>query len=507
MEVTSKGADLLSDQQSQMKLWRARLKNPMPIDGPPNDAIKAPIRQDCIEQAHLFLPDSDQGYLVSLHQVEIHDWEHVGTRQSLHTNDLLGRIKGIVFAKVVPYDPPKIEKSKLAQLFDKTPQSTSSSFDQTGHEQRPLNSAQNGEISEKSFDSATEKSQITQEEKTQPNHDERTAELEKSNTEGSSPEVAKPNDQCTGCNFWLTLWVALSVWFLCDWKMALISIVPLVIRCIFKSETSHVSYGWWASFCIVALAWAMSFYGYRWVQETRCDELYPWWLWVIGVLIVLTRYLRSCIPWLLVVLIWNYSLILVCRGDGQSCMLDEENSSGYIGSIYDKVTQNIKDKLDRDSNTQIATSQPTSDLKGGRISIEQALGNTEKYFTCPVDGSEGPKFNIYFGQGAIFGYADTTISPDARPHLRKLVSLIKRRPNDDIIITGHADKTGSPVGNMKLSEKRAYALADWLVETQAISPDRITVVGAGDLDPLVNLSTDIPLNRRVEVRINCKNRR
>jgi outer membrane protein OmpA-like peptidoglycan-associated protein len=187
-------------------------------------------------------------------------------------------------------------------------------------------------------------------------------------------------------------------------------------------------------------------------------------------------------------------------------MLDQENSAGFIGSIYDKVTQNIRDKLDRDSNTQIATSQPANDLKGGRISVEQALGNTEKYFTCPADGSEGPKFNIYFGQEAIFGYADTTISPDARPHLRKLVTLLKRRPNDHIIITGHADKTGSPVGNMKLSEKRAYALADWLVEAQAISADQITVVGAGDMDPLVNLSTDIPLNRRVEVRINCKNR-
>jgi hypothetical protein len=57
---------------------------------------------------------------------------------------------------------------------------------------------------------------------------------------------------------------------------------------------------------------------------------------------------------------------------------------------------------------------------------------------------------------------------------------------------------------MKLSEKRAYALADWLVESQAITADRITVVGAGDLDPLINLNTDIPLNRRVEVRANCK---
>lgn len=486
MEVSARGSDLLSDQQSQMRLWRARLINPIAIDGPPKSAKKEPIRQDCIEQAQLFLPNSDKGYLVSLHQVEVHDWDHVGTRESLHTNDLLGRVKGTLYAKVEPYVAPPKEKSKLQKLFKFSNESNSESTEFPND-----NSSQESSISNNAIQTASNERH--------------------SDPSETDVKPIKKYDACAGCNFWLVLWVALSVWFICDWKMALVSIVPLLIRCIFKPDPSQslgATYEWGMSFSVVALAWAMSYYGYRWVQETRCDELYPWWLWVIGLLIVLTRYLRSCIPWLLVVLIWNYSLVLVCRSDDQSCMLEQENGGGYIASIYDKVTQNIRDKLDRDPNTQIATSQPASELKGGRISIDQALANTDKYFTCPLDGSsEGPKFNIYFGQGAIFGYADTTISPEARPHLRKLVTLIKRRPNDDIIITGHADKTGSPVGNMKLSEKRAYALADWLVDSQAISADRITVVGAGDLDPLVNLSTDIPLNRRVEVRINCKNRR
>lgn len=486
MEVSDRGSDLLSNQQSQMRLWRARLINPVAIDGPPMSAEREPIRQDCIEQAQLFLTNEDKGYLVSLHQVEVHDWEHVGTRESLHTNELLGRVKGTLYAKVAPFVAPSREKNNVHKFFKLSNETKSQPTE-------ILNASSSPE-------SATK------------NNDGQNASKEEKTVEGSADRNPPQIDgTCSGCNFWLMLWVALSVWFVCDWKIAIVSIVPLIIRCLFKLDpykSPDAAYEWGMSFAIVALAWAMSFYGYRWVQETRCDELYPWWLWIIGLMIVLTRYLRSCIPWLLVVLIWNYSLVLVCRSDGQSCMLEQENGGGYVSSIYDKVTQNIRDKLDRDSNTQIATSQPATDLKGGRISIEQALANTDKYFNCPLGGNgEGPKFNIYFGQGAIFGYADTTISPEARPHLRKLVTLLKRRPNDDIIITGHADKTGSPIGNMKLSEKRAYALADWLVDAQAITAERITVVGAGDLDPLVNLSTDIPLNRRVEVRINCKNRR
>jgi outer membrane protein OmpA-like peptidoglycan-associated protein len=497
IEVSSKSAEILSDQQSQMKLWRARLRNLIAVQGPPSNPSNAPIHQDCIEQAQIILSDTDKGYLVSLHQVEVHDWNHVGTRNSLHTSQVLGRIKGTIYAMVAPYESPEEKKKKLLELQEMPQPARQIVSDEaikpefTSAEYQP---PQNNLNKEAPSGHNVQPNEAFEETKSHP-------ELEQ-----SPIEPIKLTNECSGCNVWLTLWVGLSVWFLCDWKMALIAVVPLLIRCIFNTapvQSVTKNYDWMASFFIVALAWAMSFYGYRWVQETRCDELHPWWLWVIGLLIFLTRYLRTCIPWVLVVLIWNFSLVMVCRAEGQSCMLGENNDDGYISSVYDKVTQNIREILDRDANTQIATSLPTSDLKGGRISIDQALSNTDKFFTCPTDGSPAPKYNIYFGQGAIFGSADTTISPEARPHLRKLVTLLKRRPNDEIIITGHADKTGSSLGNMKLSEKRAYALADWLVELQAIKPDRITAVGAGDLDPLINLNTDIPLNRRVEVRINC----
>ena len=104
IEVSSKGADILSDQQSQMKLWRARLRNPITVEGPPANPTVVPIQQDCIEQAQLSLTDTDKVYLVSLHQVEVHDWKHVGTRNSLHTSQILGRIKGTLYAMVAPYE-------------------------------------------------------------------------------------------------------------------------------------------------------------------------------------------------------------------------------------------------------------------------------------------------------------------------------------------------------------------------------------------------------------------
>ena len=116
IEVSSKGADILSDQQSQMKLWRARLRNPITVEGPPANPTIPPIRQDCIEQAQLSLSDTDKAYLVSLHQVEVHDWKHVGTRNSLHTSQILGRIKGTLYAMVAPYESPEEKKKKLDEF-------------------------------------------------------------------------------------------------------------------------------------------------------------------------------------------------------------------------------------------------------------------------------------------------------------------------------------------------------------------------------------------------------
>ena len=68
--------------------------------------------------------------------------------------------------------------------------------------------------------------------------------------------------------------------------------------------------------------------------------------------------------------------------------------------------------------------------------------------------------------------------------------------NASVLVTGYADKSGNPDANMKLSERRAQAVADELVRL-GVNPQRIEVVAAGGVDTL----TPAEYNRRATVEL------
>jgi outer membrane protein OmpA-like peptidoglycan-associated protein len=71
-----------------------------------------------------------------------------------------------------------------------------------------------------------------------------------------------------------------------------------------------------------------------------------------------------------------------------------------------------------------------------------------------------------------------------------------------ISVNGHTDDVGSDAYNQKLSERRAEAVRDYLVQA-GLSPDILSVQGHGKSLPLVKGSSDAARakNRRVELGI------
>ena len=55
--------------------------------------------------------------------------------------------------------------------------------------------------------------------------------------------------------------------------------------------------------------------------------------------------------------------------------------------------------------------------------------------------------------------------------------------NASVLVTGYADKSGNADANMKLSERRAQAVADELVRL-GVNRQRIEIVAAGGVDTL-----------------------
>ncbi len=101
--------------------------------------------------------------------------------------------------------------------------------------------------------------------------------------------------------------------------------------------------------------------------------------------------------------------------------------------------------------------------------------------------------NIYFNSGS------ARLSDASIPLLTNLHDIVSRCPDLKIEIGGHTDSDGSETANQALSQRRAQAVNNYLVD-QGIASDRLVTVGYGESRPVMsNDSADGKRrNRRIE---------
>lgn len=100
-----------------------------------------------------------------------------------------------------------------------------------------------------------------------------------------------------------------------------------------------------------------------------------------------------------------------------------------------------------------------------------------------------------------FGINSANLSPDGRATLDTLGSALKDKKleNYTFLVGGHTDAKGSPQLNMRLSERRAAAVRNYLVAKYRIQPTRLAVRGFGSTQLLDAAKPDDPVNRRVQI--------
>ncbi len=95
------------------------------------------------------------------------------------------------------------------------------------------------------------------------------------------------------------------------------------------------------------------------------------------------------------------------------------------------------------------------------------------------------------------------LKPESKAELEKLILFLKTNPNLKIELGGHTDNTGDKKKNQLLSQNRAKAVYDYLIQTGGIEKFRLSYFGYGDSKPKV--PNDSPehkqMNRRTEFRV------
>jgi outer membrane protein OmpA-like peptidoglycan-associated protein/opacity protein-like surface antigen len=103
-------------------------------------------------------------------------------------------------------------------------------------------------------------------------------------------------------------------------------------------------------------------------------------------------------------------------------------------------------------------------------------------------------------RGVNFDFDKYNIRPDAVPILEQACSILKQESSIDVIAKGFTDSIGSDAYNLRLSERRANAVRDWLIKC-GISAKRLTAKGFGEADPVASNATaeGRAQNRRTEL--------
>ncbi|GFO68822.1 membrane protein [Geomonas limicola] len=97
------------------------------------------------------------------------------------------------------------------------------------------------------------------------------------------------------------------------------------------------------------------------------------------------------------------------------------------------------------------------------------------------------------------------IRPEYHEEIARVGDFMKKYPDTTAVIEGHTDNVGDADYNQKLSQRRAEAVVNYLVDNYGIDRSRLTAKGYGLSRPVADNATDAgrQKNRRVEAVIDC----
>ena len=119
------------------------------------------------------------------------------------------------------------------------------------------------------------------------------------------------------------------------------------------------------------------------------------------------------------------------------------------------------------------------------------------FVLSPIDAQAMVTLNT-----VLFKFNKATLLEQSYPELRRFADLLKANPNMTADISGHTDTTGDDTYNMWLSDWRATAVANYLVE-QGIDRSRLKSSHFGETKPVESNDTyqGRSKNRRVEFKV------
>ncbi len=190
------------------------------------------------------------------------------------------------------------------------------------------------------------------------------------------------------------------------------------------------------------------------------------------------------------------------------------------GTFQGKVVDKQSGKPVAATITFMETQRPVilTDTLTGQFTTELPVGSYQVKVEAPGYVTQTSTFSINKGEvterkfelvskgmvltlkGVYFDFAKATLRTESYPALMEAIQILKDNPDIQVEIQGHTDNIGSDAFNQRLSERRAQAVVNFLVQYGGIAPQRLTAKGYGEKRPIASNETEEgrQLNRRVD---------
>ncbi|NQD93565.1 OmpA family protein [Pseudomonas sp. CrR25] len=105
-----------------------------------------------------------------------------------------------------------------------------------------------------------------------------------------------------------------------------------------------------------------------------------------------------------------------------------------------------------------------------------------------------------------FDFDKSKVKEESYSDIKNLADFMKQYPQTSTVVEGHTDSIGTDAYNQGLSERRANAVRDVLVNQYGVEGGRVNAVGYGESRPVADNATDAgrAINRRVEAEVEAR---
>ncbi|NNG23620.1 OmpA family protein [Massilia sp. ML15P13] len=133
---------------------------------------------------------------------------------------------------------------------------------------------------------------------------------------------------------------------------------------------------------------------------------------------------------------------------------------------------------------------------------KQAMEQATRGTGVQVSQTSDNRLKLEIPSDVSFDTGRSDIKSNFQPVLDRFASTLQENPATTVTIIGHTDSTGTPDINQPLSVDRAARTRDYL-SNRGVNPNRITIEGRGEREPIAsnNDASSRSRNRRVEIYV------